>query len=172
MAELREGGPEDAAALARVWLESAVAGFSSFLPPDYAWPALETIERRTRRAIGEEGVGVFLAVDPGGATVGYVGHSRSRDPDALGAVGEVRTLFVDPSAWGSGVAGALLTRALQALDTYSREATVWSFLPNERANAFYEKHGFTRDGGRRREAVWAYVDQVRYRVRLPSAAEM
>ena len=27
-------------------------------------------------------------------------------------------------------------------------ATVWSFTDNERANAFYERLGFTRDGAR------------------------
>ena len=43
------------------------------------------------------------------------------------------------------------------------EATVWSFADNERANAFYERHGFTRDGGERTEEVWAHILEVRYR---------
>jgi RimJ/RimL family protein N-acetyltransferase len=172
VAELREGRPEDAGALARLWLESAKTGFTAFLPADFAWPSLETLERRTRAAMAEEGVGLFAAEDPTGAIVGYVGHSRSRDPDALPGIGEVRTMFVHPSAWGSGVAAALLGRALEALGPTNHEATVWSFLANERANAFYEKHGFTRDGGRRREAVWAYVDEVRYRIRLAEPVEL
>jgi RimJ/RimL family protein N-acetyltransferase len=172
VAELREGRPEDAGALARLWLESAKTGFTAFLPADFAWPSLETLERRTRAAMAEEGVGLFAAEDPTGAIVGYVGHSRSRDPDALPGIGEVRTMFVHPSAWGDEVGSALITAAFEALrERGFAQATVWSFQANERANAFYEKHGFTRDGGRRREAVWAYVDEVRYRVGLPSADE-
>jgi ribosomal protein S18 acetylase RimI-like enzyme len=43
------------------------------------------------------------------------------------------------------------------------EATVWSFAANERANAFYESHGFERDGAERTEETWAHVLEVRYR---------
>jgi RimJ/RimL family protein N-acetyltransferase len=171
VAELREGRPEDAGALARLWLDSARAGFAEVLDADYEWPEPELIEARTRAAMGEEGVGLIVAEGPQGV-VGYVGHSPSRDPDALTGVGEIRTMFVHPSAWGDEVGSALITAAFEALrERGFAQATVWSFQANERANAFYEKHGFTRDGGRRREAVWAYVDEVRYRVGLPSADE-
>jgi RimJ/RimL family protein N-acetyltransferase len=166
VAELRAGVPDDAGALARLWLESAAAGFGQLLPPDYPWPSEEVVERRTRAAMAEEGVVLIVAEGPGGP-LGYVGYSASRDPDALTGVGEVRTMFVDPSAWGSGIARTLLARALAGLrDDGYREATVWSFLGNERANAFYEAHGMARDGARRREAVWNEIDEVRYRVAL------
>jgi RimJ/RimL family protein N-acetyltransferase len=157
---------EDAGAMARLWLESARAGFSEILLPDYPWPPADLIEERTRAAMSAEGVGVIVAEGPEGL-VGYVGYSPSRDPDALTGIGEVRTMFVHPSAWGEGIGAALLARALEALKEagYS-EATVWSFVANERANDFYEAHGMTRDGARRREAVWNDVDQVRYRAPL------
>jgi hypothetical protein len=45
--------------------------------------------------------------------------------------------------------------------------TVWSFAANERANAFYERHGFARDGGERTEEAWADILEVRYRRVLP-----
>lgn len=170
MAELREGAADDAPELARLFLESAKAGFSPFLPPHYELPSFEEVEQRTRTGVSEEGVGLIVAEDPPGSIAGYVGHSASRDPDALTGVGEVRTMFVHPSFWGSGVAGALITSCFDALRQRGfAEATVWSFLANERANAFYEKHGMQRDGARRREAVWSDIDEVRYRVRLPSA---
>jgi RimJ/RimL family protein N-acetyltransferase len=41
--------------------------------------------------------------------------------------------------------------------------TVWSFAANERANRFYETHGFTRDGAQKTEEVWADLLEVRYR---------
>ena len=43
------------------------------------------------------------------------------------------------------------------------EATVWSFADNERANRFYERAGFTRDGAERTEEAWAHIREVRYR---------
>jgi GNAT superfamily N-acetyltransferase len=163
VAELRDAVPEDAPAVARLFLESATAGFAELLPADYPWPSADAIEERTRQAMGEEGVGLVVAEGPDGL-LGYVGHSPSRDPDALTGVGEVRTMFVHPSAWRAGIGDALLSRALEALKERGfSEATVWSFLGNERANAFYEAHGMTRDGARRRQAVWNDIDEVRYR---------
>ncbi len=41
--------------------------------------------------------------------------------------------------------------------------TVWSFAANEPANAFYEAHGFARDGAERTEETWAHLLEVRYR---------
>ena len=43
------------------------------------------------------------------------------------------------------------------------EASVWSFAANDRANAFYERAGFTRDGAERTEDAWAQLLEVRYR---------
>ena len=55
-------------------------------------------------------------------------------------------------------------RALQGLGElgYS-QSTVWSFADNARANAFYEHHGFERDGAERREDAWTDILEVRYR---------
>jgi GNAT superfamily N-acetyltransferase len=153
-------------AIAELWLESARAGFGGLLPADYTWPDPAAVAARTSAAMGEEGVHLVVAEGASGL-LGYTGFGTSRDPDAAPGVGEVRTLFVHPSAWGSGVGHALLEHALAALraDGYL-EATVWSFVANERANAFYEAHGMTRDGARRREAVWNELDEVRYRLVL------
>ena len=73
-------------------------------------------------------------------------------------------MFAVPAAWGSGVGSALMTAALDDLRErgYS-EATVWSFADNERANRFYERHRFTRDGAERTEEAWAGIREVRYR---------
>jgi RimJ/RimL family protein N-acetyltransferase len=44
---------------------------------------------------------------------------------------------------------------------------VWSFAANERANAFYEAHGFTRDGAECTEEAWAHLPEIRFRRPLP-----
>jgi L-amino acid N-acyltransferase YncA len=96
--------------------------------------------------------------------LGFTICGECRDPDAGEDVGEVRVMFAAPAAWGRGAGSALMTAALDDLRErgYS-EATVWSFAANDRANRFYERHGFTRDGTVRTEETWAHIPEVRYR---------
>ena len=83
-------------------------------------------------------------------------------------MGEVRSFFVAAGRWRRGVGRDLMAAALAALVEQGYEAaTVWSFDANERANAFYEAHGFERDGATRTEEVWAHIPEVRYRRPLP-----
>jgi GNAT superfamily N-acetyltransferase len=109
----------------------------------------------------------LLVAEENGEHLGYCTCGESRDPDASPEMGEVRTLFVAPAAWRHGAGSALMAAALDDLRArgYS-EASVWSFADNERANRFYERHGFTRDGGVRTEETWAHIPEVRYRRRL------
>jgi GNAT superfamily N-acetyltransferase len=96
--------------------------------------------------------------------VGYVGCGSSRDGDIGPDVGEVRSLFVSSGNWRGGVGRALMAAALDDLRErgYS-EAIVWSFIANDRANAFYESQGFARDGAERTEDRFAGIPSVRYR---------
>jgi GNAT superfamily N-acetyltransferase len=105
----------------------------------------------------------MLLAEEDGELLGMTICGESRDADA----GEVRIMFAAAGAWGRGVGSALMAAALDDLRErgYS-EATVWSFADNERANRFYESRGFKRDGGEKREAVWAGLLEVRYRRRL------
>ena len=105
-----------------------------------------------------------LAFDERDRLVGWISFGANRDLDALPEVGEVRAVFVHPRAWRRGVGSALLEHALDGLssDGYT-EATLWSFEANERANAFYERHGFARDGASQRREFSAGAVEVRYR---------
>jgi GNAT superfamily N-acetyltransferase len=106
----------------------------------------------------------LLVADRDGELVGYTACGESRDPDTVPETGEIRTLFVLPGSWRGGVGGALMAAALDELRSRGyAEATVWSFADNERANAFYEAHGFERDGAERTEEAWANIPEVRYR---------
>jgi GNAT superfamily N-acetyltransferase len=110
----------------------------------------------------------MLLAEEEGRLRGFTVCGESRDSDAYEPTGEVRTLFVAPSAWRRGVGRALMAAALDDLRArgYSG-ATVWSFADNSRANAFYESQGFTRDGTEKTEEVWAHLTEVRYRRALP-----
>jgi ribosomal protein S18 acetylase RimI-like enzyme len=104
----------------------------------------------------------------GGELLGLTACGESRDPDAEPEAGEVWTFFVAPGQWRRGVGRALMAAALADLAARGyAEATVWSFAANERANAFYEAHGFRPDGAKRREEAWADILEVRYRRQVP-----
>ena len=124
------------------------------------WPAL----------LEQEGVRILVAEEPGAqGLLGYSAYGTSRDPDAGGATGEVRTFFVASASWRRGVGTAMMNRALRDLREMGfADATVWSFADNARANSFYEHNGFERDGGERREDAWAGILEVRYRRPLPT----
>jgi GNAT superfamily N-acetyltransferase len=145
----------------RLWDESARAGFGPLLPAGHVLPQAE--RKRFEAALADPAVTVLVAEEDG-ELVGFAGCGASRDPDAGEAAGEVRTLFVAPRRWRTGIGRALLDAALEDLRSrgYS-EATVWSFGDNQRANAFYENGGFAPDGAERTEKTWAHILEVRYR---------
>jgi ribosomal protein S18 acetylase RimI-like enzyme len=105
----------------------------------------------------------MLVAEEDGELLGYVGCGSNRDPDPPPEVGEVRSMFVATSAWRRGVGRALMDAALDDLRQRGYgSAVVWSFADNARANAFYERMGFTRDGGERSSDVWVHIPEVRY----------
>jgi GNAT superfamily N-acetyltransferase len=106
----------------------------------------------------------MLMVEDGGELLGFSACGESRDHDADPSVGEVRSFFVAAGRWRQGVGRTLMAAVLDSLrERGCTEATVWSFAANDRANAFYERAGFTRDGAEKREEAWADLLEVRYR---------
>jgi GNAT superfamily N-acetyltransferase len=106
----------------------------------------------------------ILVAEEGNELLGYTACGSNRDPDALPEVGEVRSMFVASTSWRGGVGSTLLGAALDDLRRrgYS-EVTLWSLNANGRANAFYERAGFTRDGTEKSNERWAHLPEVRYR---------
>jgi GNAT superfamily N-acetyltransferase len=158
---VRLARPEDQPRWEEIWDESARAGFTPLLPEGHEFPSLDP--GRWHELHADPAVSMLMAEDESGM-LGFTMPGASRDADAGDEVGEVRTMFASRAAWGRGVGDALMTAALDDLRKrgYS-EATVWSFADNERANRFYERHGFTRDGAERSEEAWAHILEVRYR---------
>jgi GNAT superfamily N-acetyltransferase len=144
-----------------VWLDGAVAGFGPLLPEGHEYP--EAPPGYWEKVFADPAVSQLVAEEDG-ELIGFTACGANRDDDAPPEVGEIRTMFVVSGHWRTGVGHALLEAALDELRRLGYSAaTLWSFADNERANAFYEAHGFTRDGAERREAVWADILELRYR---------
>jgi len=60
---------------------------------------------------------------------------------------EIRTLYVEPLFTGQGVGGQLVDFAISRFGV----TTLWVLAKNERAQAFYGRHGFACTGRRRLE---------------------
>lgn len=86
-------------------------------------------------------VQILVATDDAGAIVGLGASGPGRDEDAPLPL-ELRAINVLPSAQGSGVS-PLLLHALVG----DEPAYLWVVDGNDRAIAFYRKHGFEADGG-------------------------
>jgi GNAT superfamily N-acetyltransferase len=145
-----------------MWDESARAAFTELLPEGHRFP--EVNAELWFALIEDPQVSLLLVEGQDGEIIGESACGSSRDEDANPSVGEVRSFFVAAGRWREGIGRRLLTAGLNVLREHGyREATVWSLDANDRANAFYEANGFTRDGAEKTEDAWAGLPEVRYR---------
>ena len=110
-----------------------------------------------RRHLTDPACIVLLADDDGADPVGYTMllSGEPTDPDVVRAIRfrptvSLERCYVHPDHHGSGIAGRLMTATLEA----AREtgaAGIWLGVSeeNDRANAFYARHGFEQVGTKR-----------------------
>ncbi len=143
---------------ARCWRES----FTGVLPESVldnadAW-APEMAQRWGSEMI-DRGTTYWLGVDAdaGGEIVGIAHADAAFEADAPASL-ELKTLYVLKRAKGTGLATALLHRAVGE----DVPAYLWVIEGNDRAIAFYRKHGFEADGAVRDiQPGWPGGRQVR-----------
>lgn len=107
----------------------------------------------------------MLVAEDDGSIIAFASFGESRD--ATGE-GELYAIYALPEAWGSGAATALMAAALTALRTSGfATANLWVLEDNPRAQRFYEREGWSSDGGRREgEFLGVPITEVRYRFML------
>jgi len=172
--EIRRAVADDAWNIACVHVRSWKAAFPGLVPQDY----LDALQPGDRLGEWEAALGatgrwpVVLVAEEGGRLFGFASVGPSRDEDAEpGRVGELYTLYVDPSAWGGGLGLALLEEAVGELERggFAR-ATLWALHSNARARRFYERHGWTGDGATKEHDWVAFTaTDVRYALALGDA---
>lgn len=126
----------------RVWQEA----YAGLLPDDYLAGLDPTIgPARWRERFGSSPmVGWWLARDEDGI-VGMATSGPPRDEDPPVDL-ELYAINVLRRAHGTGLADDLMARAIG-----DRPAYLWVLEGNDRAIAFYRRHGFADEGGRKPE---------------------
>lgn len=139
----RRATAADAPGIARVHVQAWREAYAHALPAD----ALAGLDEQRRadvwESIIEEGVtDVWVAV-AGDEIAGWASASAGRDTDSP-VDRELEGIYVLADLHGSG-AGQLLLDAAIGLDS----AYLWILDDNPRADAFYRRNGFVRDGTER-----------------------
>jgi ribosomal protein S18 acetylase RimI-like enzyme len=188
--EIRPGSAADAPAIAQVRRESWHAAYSAIIAPsniDRATAiggsaANPPSYRRTLVAVAGEQAAVIgyasfgpertvasakpaPSAPPGGQpkAAGPAADGHLTPAGRAGDVGELYALYLLPAWWSAGVGRALMTSALDSLrgDRY-RRVVLWVLADNARARRFYERAGFTLNGGTNVITGLGGVLEVRY----------
>ena len=141
---LRPARPGDAAAIAKVHVETWRAAYAGLVPDDYLVSMTESKQalmwnNMIRRAAAPEAVLAAESTDlPGGRIVGFGSCGGARGQSGSG---EIFTLYVAPDWQGQGI-GRLLLEALfaQLRGSGLNQAVIWVLSGNP-ARFFYEALG-------------------------------
>jgi GNAT superfamily N-acetyltransferase len=144
---VRTARPEDAANLARIYIESWQDTYAGVISHSLlSAMSLRTHTARwqaTLRSMDKHSGAVLVAEDEHFGTIGLCSLGRARD-GGCGYDGEVYTLYVDPAFLGRGVGRALLAGAFEAFkDRKLRSCLIWAHARNN-ACFFYEAMGGRR----------------------------
>lgn len=163
---IRAATKADAAEIARVHVASMRVAYAEH--EVLARITLEDRIARVREALAEGRR--ILVTEEDAEIVAFASFGPSRDGDASDEVGEVYAIYAHPSAWGFGVGRRLIAAATDALrEAGFAEATLWVLGTNDRARRFYERAGWTLDGGTKIEEWLPGLTQLRYRRSLSDA---
>jgi GNAT superfamily N-acetyltransferase len=129
---IRPATPLDARTLAEVHVASWQVGYAGLVPDWYL--ARQSVDKRY--AQWQE-----ILADPSGTVLvaGEIDGFIAFEPETR----EIRALYLAPAKFRQGIGTQLLHAAHDQLDG---DTALWVFEGNERALAFYARHGYQRDG--------------------------
>jgi GNAT superfamily N-acetyltransferase len=151
--EIRPATVEDAEAGAWCHLLCWREAYAGLVPAELLLERTSNIERRTERWQTQLAGGArrWIAVNPDPAAApadrvaGFIGIGPGRDDDAPVPF-ELEAIYTRQAFWSTGLGGRLLDVAVG-----KQAAFLWVFEGNERARAFYQRHGFEPDGVRKHD---------------------
>jgi GNAT superfamily N-acetyltransferase len=163
--EVRKATPEDAAGIARVQERGWQAAYRHVFPAEELdRGGFIQVDRWTERLVRPPAGWTTFVAERDGEVIGFTSVGPSRDERGIG---ELYAIYVEPEEWSTGTGRALIEQAEEQLRTAYGEVTLWVLEDNPRARAFYERAGWSVDGGRKAEARWGVrAPEVRYRKRF------
>lgn len=111
----------------------------------YAYSDLSDIKGYINWLYRTDPEGFIIAVGED-EVIGFVACCRNWWDKELGAIGEIHEIAVLPQHQGKGIGSALLKEALSFLGQAHEVFGLWVGEGNEKAKAFYLKHGFESVG--------------------------
>lgn len=171
---------DDVALIAEIHVRSWQAAYAGLIPQDYL-DALDPARRLDRWAAAVAGTQQAAAAGAGTAgqreavlvatgeqdrAAGFASVGACRDADERGAgAGEIRAIYLEPAAWGTGLGRELMTAATARLAELGyRQATLWVLDGNARARRFYTAAGFEPDGAVKIDGERGFtLQEIRYR---------
>lgn len=146
---LRPATVDDARGIAAVHVRSWQEAYRGLMPQEVL-DGLSIAERAANwaRIIAETSRGSrTLVAERDGTIAGWASFGAARDEDAPGT-GELWGIYAHPDAWSTGVGHRLIAAVEDGLRADGHEvAYLWVLEGNDRAAGFYERHGWTADGG-------------------------
>jgi ribosomal protein S18 acetylase RimI-like enzyme len=144
---------DDLDELGRVHVQVWQQAYDGLMPADY----LATLDptaapARWRQRLGSNPDVVWLLARDEAGIVGMISAGPPRD-DVPPAPLELYAINILRRAHGSGLADELMARVIG-----DRAAYLWVLEGNARAIAFYRRHGFSDDGGRKPEPDTGVVE--------------
>lgn len=151
---VRRATRDDAADIARVRVETWRVAYDGLIAPevlDRLDVAREAIARAARwDEHHADPRAANLVAERGGEVVGWAaaGPTDPTEGRAFRRHGQVFAMYALPGQWGHEVGHALMMAAEEHLRSAGfRDALLWVLEGNDRAAAFYERHGWREDGG-------------------------
>jgi diamine N-acetyltransferase len=149
--EIRRATEADAAVLSEFGARTFLEAFGADNAPDDMRLHLDSAWRPElqRAEILDLELDTLLAVSDGGVLAGFAQLHAGRAPSGVATVRpmELKRFYVDKPFQGQGLAARLMQAVhQQALVRGARELWLGVWERNERAQAFYRKHGFRQVG--------------------------
>lgn len=163
---IRPATTNDAAAIADVHVRSWQQAYAGIVPAPY----LDSLDPQARavtwadhldRGPADE-VHTWVAL-VGTTVAGFASVGPARDEDSRRGEKEIYSIYLEPGAWGQGIARELI-RTVIAEAGDRTPLSLWVLADNSRAQHFYRRNGFVADGVERYdELAGAQLLKVRYR---------
>jgi GNAT superfamily N-acetyltransferase len=156
---VRRARPDDVATVVGIHERSSRHAYSHMFPPDAPFPTFDEMAARWRPALVDDGASVAFIAEVEGCAVGGV----IADSHSARGLGNLRHLYVEPHAWGSGAGRALHDAAVNwCAGVVVDEMDLWVLEENRRARDMYERWGWAVDPDERLVHDGLDVTEVRY----------